>query len=82
MILPDYVARCLDRLEQAGFAAYAVGGCVRDAVLGLTPHDYDLCTAALPEQTRAVFQDHSLILARHRRCHHRRRCGGDHNLPH
>jgi len=63
MILPDYVARCLDRLEQAGFAAYAVGGCVRDAVLGLTPHDYDLCTAALPEQTRAVFQDHSLVLA-------------------
>ena len=63
MKLPLYVTECLDALENAGFAAYAVGGCVRDAVLGLEPQDYDLCTAALPEQTRQVFQHKKLILA-------------------
>ncbi len=63
MFLPDYVRRCVDTLEQAGFATYAVGGCVRDACLGLRPHDYDLCTAALPEQTEAVFQGSPLVLA-------------------
>ena len=63
MKLPDYVQYCLDALENAGFAAYCVGGCVRDSLLGLTPHDYDICTAALPEQTEAVFADRSLVLA-------------------
>ena len=63
MILPEYITQCLSALESAGFAAYAVGGCVRDACLGLTPHDYDLCTAALPEQTETVFADHKLVLA-------------------
>ena len=63
MVLPAYVAACLDALENAGFAAYAVGGCVRDACLGLTPHDFDLCTAALPEETERVFGDHKLVLA-------------------
>ena len=63
MYLPDYVRRCMDALEQAGFAAYAVGGCVRDACLGLTPHDYDLCTSALPDETEAVFSDQKLVLA-------------------
>ena len=63
MYLPPYVKTCIDTLEAAGFAAYAVGGCVRDAVLGLEPQDYDLCTAALPDQTEAVFSDHRLVLA-------------------
>ncbi len=63
MKLPDYVDRCIQRLEQAGFAAYAVGGCVRDALLGIEPHDYDLCTAASPEQTQAVFEHEKLVLA-------------------
>ena len=63
MRLPDYVVKCLDALENAGFAAYAVGGCVRDLCLGLQPHDYDLCTSALPEQTEAVFQNYRLVLA-------------------
>ena len=63
MKLPANVARCMDALEAAGFACYAVGGCVRDAVLGLTPHDYDLCTAALPAETEAVFADRQLVLA-------------------
>ena len=63
MYLPPWVIRCLDALEQAGFSAYAVGGCVRDACLGKTPNDYDLCTQALPEQIQQVFRDHKLVLA-------------------
>ena len=63
MYLPSYVNQCMQALESAGFAAYAVGGCVRDTCLGLTPHDYDLCTSALPEQTEAVFADRNLVLA-------------------
>ena len=63
MKLPEYVADCIRRLESAGFAAYAVGGCVRDALLGIEPHDYDLCTAASPEQTQAVFEHEKLVLA-------------------
>ena len=63
MELPKYILECIDALEGAGFPAYAVGGCVRDSLLGLTPHDYDLCTAATPEETQRVFAEHSLVLA-------------------
>lgn len=63
MYLPEYIQNCIDLLENAGFAAYAVGGCVRDACLGLQPHDYDLCTSALPSQTEEVFKDYRLVLA-------------------
>ena len=63
MHLPEHILACLNALEEAGHAAYVVGGCVRDAVLGLTPHDYDICTAALPEETEAVFSDKKLVLA-------------------
>lgn len=63
MRLPEYVLRCLKRLEDAGYPCYAVGGCVRDAVLGLTPHDYDLCTAAKPDTLKALFAEAPLVLA-------------------
>ena len=63
MQIPDSVRFCLDRLENAGFAAYVVGGCVRDACLGLEPSDWDMCTAAIPEQTEAIFSDRRLVLA-------------------
>ena len=63
MFLPEFVGQCIDRLENRGFVCYAVGGCVRDSLLGLTPHDYDLCTDALPAQTREIFADHTLVLA-------------------
>ena len=63
MFLPETILYCIEKLESAGFAAYAVGGCVRDDCLGLRPHDYDLCTSALPEQTEEVFHNHRLILA-------------------
>lgn len=45
----------LTRLHAAGHAAYAVGGCVRDSLLGQTPHDWDLCTSATPEQVLELF---------------------------
>ena len=63
MILPEYALQCIRRLESAGFAAYAVGGCVRDACLGLQPHDYDLCTSAKPAQIKAIFADLPLVTA-------------------
>ena len=63
MQIPQSVQLCIDTLENAGFAAYLVGGCVRDAYLNLIPHDFDLCTNALPEQTESVFSDHKLVLA-------------------
>lgn len=61
MHLPKNVLFCLQSLEDAGYSAYVVGGCVRDALLGLTPHDYDLCTSATPEQTARVFAQHALV---------------------
>lgn len=48
-------AALLTRLHAAGHAAYAVGGCVRDSLLGKTPHDWDLCTSATPEQVLELF---------------------------
>ena len=63
MTIPDYVLSCIRQLENAGFAAYIVGGCVRDSLLGLEPNDYDMCTNALPEETEAIFSDRRLVLA-------------------
>ena len=63
MKLPDHVLTLLNRLEEAGFPCYAVGGCVRDWLLGLDPHDYDLCTAATPAQMKALFADHPQVLS-------------------
>ena len=58
---PQTVQYCIDALEAAGFQAYAVGGCVRDALLGLTPADYDLCTNAKPEEISRVFCAHQKL---------------------
>lgn len=63
MYLPEPILGCLDALEEAGFAAYAVGGCVRDSCLGLRPQDFDLCTAARPEQIQQIFAGHRQVLA-------------------
>ena len=62
MFLPKDVAYCIAALNQGGFQAYCVGGCVRDSLLGLTPHDYDLCTDAKPEEICQVFADHQLAI--------------------
>lgn len=61
MQLPDEVLYCIDTLEQAGHSAYVVGGCVRDHLLGLKPHDYDMCTDASPEQICQLFERHNLV---------------------
>ena len=55
MKLPQDAARALEMLESAGWESYAVGGCVRDSLLGIEPHDWDLCTAAPPEEMKKVF---------------------------
>ncbi|MGN0178329.1 MAG: hypothetical protein ACI4DY_02650, partial [Monoglobaceae bacterium] len=54
IFIPEYVERILKRLEACGFEAFAVGGCVRDSILGIVPHDWDVCTSARPEQTAEV----------------------------
>ena len=59
--LPPAVSSLLDQLHASGFSAYAVGGCVRDSLLGRTPKDWDLCTSALPDQMKTVFAGDRLV---------------------
>ena len=59
--LDEGAASLLDRLHAAGHAAYAVGGCVRDSLLGLVPHDWDLCTSATPAEVLALFGEEHCI---------------------
>ena len=54
--LPKQVERIIRTLEEHGFEAFAVGGCVRDCILGRTPNDWDITTSALPEQTKGLFK--------------------------
>ena len=53
--LPDKVHKIINILEEAGYEAYAVGGCVRDSVLGRKPDDWDITTSAEPEETKRLF---------------------------
>ena len=53
--LPAEVLKALDMITARGYEAYVVGGCVRDLLMGIPPHDYDICTSALPEETKACF---------------------------
>ena len=55
LTLDPGAATLLNALHAAGYAAYAVGGCVRDSLLGRTAHDWDLCTSALPQQVMELF---------------------------
>lgn len=59
--IPSSARFVLNRLESAGFQAFIVGGCVRDSVLGKQPHDWDICTDALPEQVIEVFGEANTI---------------------
>lgn len=59
-MFPQQIGVILTRLEQAGFPAYAVGGCVRDTLLGRVPEDWDVTTAARPEQVSALFAGHCI----------------------
>lgn len=60
LYFPQAVADILTRLNQGGYESYAVGGCVRDALLGRTPYDWDICTSALPEQVIACFPERTV----------------------
>ena len=53
--MPEKAKYIIDRITAAGFEAYAVGGCVRDSILGRTPQDWDITTSARPEQVKALF---------------------------
>ena len=53
--LPERVGRIIATLQDHGYEAYAVGGCIRDSLLGREPGDWDITTSAMPEETKALF---------------------------
>ncbi len=55
-------AKALRALEAAGYEAYLVGGCVRDDLMGIPPHDYDITTSARPDEIKRVFSGCRLVL--------------------
>lgn len=61
MDMPKNVDTAINLLQSAGFEAYAVGGCVRDSLLGKTPNDWDITTSAKPEDMKSVFADFHCI---------------------
>lgn len=60
--MPKDVLFILNKLLENGFEAYIVGGCVRDKLLGIEPHDYDITTSAKPDEIKRVFKDYKTIL--------------------
>lgn len=60
-VYPNYVQDIIDRLENSGESAYIVGGSLRDILLGIQPHDYDVTTSALPLRTLEIFSDMRVI---------------------
>ena len=54
--LPGDVKSIIDKLEEAGFEAYAVGGCIRDSLLGREPEDWDITTSARPDEVKQIFK--------------------------
>lgn len=61
MTYPSHIDEIICRLEAAGESAYIVGGGLRDMLLGVTPHDYDIATSALPQKTAQIFSDKHVI---------------------
>ena len=54
--IPQNVKLIIDTLEDAGYEAFAVGGCVRDALMGRVPNDWDITTSATPMQVKELFR--------------------------
>ena len=54
--LPENVKKIIDQLQSAGYEAYAVGGCVRDSLLGRKPDDWDITTNARPQEVKKIFK--------------------------
>ncbi|MBR6071377.1 MAG: CCA tRNA nucleotidyltransferase [Acholeplasmatales bacterium] len=61
MIIPDNIKFILNKLNNNGYLAYVVGGCVRDNLLGKNPSDFDVTTSAMPEEIKEVFKDYKII---------------------
>lgn len=59
--IPYKVSKIIDKIQEAGFEAYAVGGCIRDSIMKLVPHDWDICTSALPEETLDILGKTNII---------------------
>ena len=59
--IPKDVQNIINIIEAHGHSAYIVGGCVRDAIMGRTPHDYDICTSALPDEILEMFKHRKVI---------------------
>ena len=55
MYIPDNISRVIDMIEENGYRAYLVGGCVRDSIIGREPNDYDVASSALPEEIVRIF---------------------------
>ena len=61
MELPFQICEILERIGNAGYRAFVVGGCVRDHLMGMTPHDFDITTSATPRETENIFADCRVI---------------------
>lgn len=59
--IPKDAESIINRLNEHGYEAYVVGGCVRDSILGKTPNDWDICTSATPDKMIEIFADHEVI---------------------
>ena len=59
--IPKDAENIINRLNEHGYEAYVVGGCVRDSILGKTPNDWDICTSATPDKMIEIFADHEVI---------------------
>ena len=59
--IPADANELIHTLQNNGYSAYIVGGCVRDSILGRTPHDWDICTSATPSEMLEVFKDKKII---------------------
>ncbi len=61
IIMPTAVQKIISELTAAGYEAYAVGGCIRDTLMGTVPSDWDICTSALPPDTLRVLDKHNIV---------------------
>ncbi|MBQ8613726.1 MAG: hypothetical protein IJ416_05870, partial [Ruminiclostridium sp.] len=61
MELPLFAGRIIEQLNNSGFEAFAVGGCVRDSLLGITPKDYDITTNAHPDEVKTCLSGYRII---------------------
>lgn len=61
IFIPEVVEKCIEKLKEAGFEAFVVGGCVRDSIIARIPNDWDVCTSALPSQTKLVFKEYRTV---------------------